>query len=883
MAITPTLEIGSEVGPYRIEQLIGRGGMGVVYRATDTRLGRPVALKLLSPEYSGDRRFRARFERESRLAASIDHGGIVPIYDAGDVDGLLYIAMRFVDGSDLAQLLRREGPLEPDRALGLVGQLAEALDAAHERGLIHRDVKPSNALVAREGTREHVYLADFGLTKTSGPESVTASGQVMGTVAYMAPEVIRGEPPGPAADLYALGCVLFECLTGEVPFTGTNEAAVIYAHLESPPPRPRDRAPGLPAGLDAVLARSMAKEPDERFESGAAMVEAADVALGHATARRTRGRRRARPRRRGVVAAVGVAAVAVTVAAVWPEGDRKIAAIESDAVAVIDPGERSLRAKVELDGPPSAVAAAPNAIWVAGDRDGTVSRIDPETHTIRQTVTVGHGQSALAADRSGVWVANRQDGTIKLVSADTNAVADTFKLGSPTDACLLDGDVWVAGAGAGAVTRLDPDAHRPRDVPIDGNPLAVACGAGGVWAVSDSGRLNRIDPATNAVRSGVDVGAGASALAVGGNDVWVANSIAGTVSRVNAERAAVTAVVPLGPTDEPVAVAVGAGGVWVANRRGQTLARIDPERPAVAERFRLGNEPRALTIVKDRLWVAVAATGAGHRGGTLRVQVQGRRSEGTELDPAMSIQRLGLADAEHDERRADRLSAGRRIGWDDARARPRRACPRHPTAGARTGSPCAAASGSRTAGRCARATSSAASSDRWAPRRRPSAIWTASPRWRPTMRTARSRSVCGGRIPTSSTDWRCPTPSPCRPAPGRRRASSRRQGRTESRGGPEECKRVSNATASTGRGPPSRNRTGTRTSSTPSSASASARPSMRSAQGAQTGRGSTRRRGARRAATDRPGLVRETVPPRRSGCSSTPGFRRSTNPRPAAP
>ena len=660
MAITPILEIGSEVGPYRIEQLIGRGGMGVVYRATDMRLGRPVALKLLSPEYSGDRRFRARFERESRLAASIDHGGIVPIYDAGDVDGLLYIAMRFVDGSDLAQLLRRDGPLEPDRALGLVGQLAEALDAAHERGLIHRDVKPSNALVAREGTREHVYLADFGLTKTSGPESVTASGQLMGTVAYMAPEVIRGEPPGPAADLYALGCVLFECLTGEVPFTGTNEAAVIYAHLESPPPRPRDRAPGLPAGLDAVLARSMAKEPDERFESGAAMVEAADVALGHATARRTRGRRRARPRRRGVVAAVGVAAVAVTVAAVWPEGDRKIAAIESDAVAEIDPGERSLRAKVELDGPPSAVAAAPNAIWVAGDRDGTVSRIDPETHTIRQTIPVGHGQSALAADRSGVWVANRQDGTITLVSADTNDVADTFKLGSPTDACLLDGDVWVAGAGAGAVTRLDPDARRSRDVPIDGNPLAVACGAGGVWAVSDSGRLNRIDPATNAV-SGVDVGAGASALAVGGNDVWVANSIAGTVSRVNAERAAVTAVVALGPTDEPVAVAVGAGGVWVANRRGQTLARIDPdpERPAVAERFRLGSEPRALTIVEDRIWVAVAATGAGHRGGTLRVQVQGPPLGRDQLDPAISNsvqgrQMLSMTN--------DGLTAFRRVG-----------------------------------------------------------------------------------------------------------------------------------------------------------------------------------------------------------------------------
>ncbi len=340
---------------------------------------------------------------------------------------------------------------------------------------------------------------------------------------------------------------------------------------------------------------------------------------------------------------MGVAAVAATVAAVWPEGNGKIAAIEADAVAVIDPGERSLRAKVELDGPPSAVAAAPNAVWVAGDRDGTVSRIDPETHTIRQTIPVGHGQSALAADRRGVWVANRQDGTIKLVSADTNAVADTFTRGSPTDACLLDGDVWVAGAGAGAVTRLDPDAHRSRDVPIDGNPVAVACGAGGVWAVSDSGRLNRIDPATNAVRSGVDVGAGASALSIGGKDVWVANPIAGMVSRVNAERAAVTAVVPLAPTDQPVAVAVGAGGVWVANRRGQTLARIDPERPAVAERFRLGNEPRALTIVEDRLWVAVAATRRRPSRRHTASTGPGTAARREQLDPAMSHFGPGLA------------------------------------------------------------------------------------------------------------------------------------------------------------------------------------------------------------------------------------------------
>src|SRR4051794_27931653 len=356
MATTPIYGAGSEIGTFRIDALLGQGGMGVVYRAWDPRLERPVALKLLSPELSGDRRFRARFERESRLAASIDHGGIIPVYEAGEVDGQLYIAMRFVDGSDLAALLQAEGPLAPARVLELVGQLASALDAAHERGLIHRDVKPSNALVAREG---HVYLADFGLTKTSGPDAVTASGQVMGTVAYMAPEVIRGEEPTPASDLYALGCVLFECLTGDVPFQGPNAASVIYEHLELPPPR----IPGLPA-LDDVFARALAKDPGERFGSGAELIAAARAALSGPP------RRRRRSRRPAVAVAAALALAGAAAIVLWPGGSTSITTIRTDAIALIDTGGRSLRAQVELDGPPSAVAVGPDAIWVAGDRDG---------------------------------------------------------------------------------------------------------------------------------------------------------------------------------------------------------------------------------------------------------------------------------------------------------------------------------------------------------------------------------------------------------------------------------------------------------------------------------------------------------------------------------
>jgi ABC-type transport system substrate-binding protein/DNA-binding beta-propeller fold protein YncE len=623
MATTPIHDVGSSIGPYRIEELLGRGGMGVVYRATDLRLGRPVALKLLSPELSGDARFRARFERESHLAASIDHAGIIPVYEAGETDGLLYIAMRYVDGSDLAQLLRREGPLEPTRAIQLVGQLAEALDAAHARGLIHRDVKPSNVLVTREGPREHVYLADFGLTRTNSPDSVTASGQLMGTVSYMAPEVIRGEQPDSSADVYALGCVLFECLTGEVPFSGSNEAAVIYGHLETPPPSAHDRAARLPVALDPMITRALAKDPPERYDSGAAMMAAARVALGAAPAGRSARRGRRLSRRAVLIGAAALALAGAAVAASWPDADSKIAAIRNDAVAVIDPEERSLRAQVPLDSPPSAVAAAAGAIWVADARNGSVSRIDPATHTVRQTVSVGRGQSVLAAGRDGVWAANRQDGTISLISAATNTVVDKFTAGSPTDVCLLDGDVWVAGASPGAVLRRDPDTRRERRIPVGTNTSALACGAGGVWAVGDRGRLVQINPATNLVRHTLELGAGASVLAAGDEALWVANPLTDTVSRVDPGRGVVTATVTLRRADEPVALAVGAGGVWAANRRARTLTRIDPERAVEIDRFPLGNEPRGLTVVDGRLWVAVTAAGAGHRGGTLHVAFQG--------------------------------------------------------------------------------------------------------------------------------------------------------------------------------------------------------------------------------------------------------------------
>jgi tRNA A-37 threonylcarbamoyl transferase component Bud32 len=265
------LPVGVEVAGYRIESFVARGGMAEVYRARDLQLDRQVALKLLAPELAESESFRARFLRESRLAASIDHPHIIPIFAAGMADDLLYLAMRYVQGADLKALLAREGPLALDRAHLLLSQVGQALDAAHARDLVHRDVKPANVLVGAPGRDgvEHVYLSDFGLTKRSTSMSgLTAAGFVAGTIDYIAPEQISAKPVDPRADVYALGCVLYEALTGQVPYPRDHDAAVLYAHMFDPPPAVTALRPDLPEQVDAVLATAMAKHADDRYGSG---------------------------------------------------------------------------------------------------------------------------------------------------------------------------------------------------------------------------------------------------------------------------------------------------------------------------------------------------------------------------------------------------------------------------------------------------------------------------------------------------------------------------------------------------------------------------------------------------------------------------------------
>src|SRR5215213_7438213 len=254
-AFTP----GTTFANYRVESLLGRGGMGVVYLARDLSLDRPVALKLIAPDLAHDEQFRARFLREPRLAASLDHASVIPIYEAGEHEGQLYLAMRFVEGSDLRTLLDREGTLTPEHTLAILAQVAGALDAAHRRALVHRDIKPANVLLDED---EHVYLTDFGITKQLGGAS-TDTGRLVGTLDYLAPEQIRGDPVDGRSDGYALACGGYECLSGAPPFRRQTQAEALWAHLHEPPPS----LPGAQA-LDAVLGTALAKEKSERFATG---------------------------------------------------------------------------------------------------------------------------------------------------------------------------------------------------------------------------------------------------------------------------------------------------------------------------------------------------------------------------------------------------------------------------------------------------------------------------------------------------------------------------------------------------------------------------------------------------------------------------------------
>jgi DNA-binding beta-propeller fold protein YncE len=594
-------ELGTQFAGYRIDDVVGRGGMGVVYRATELALDRPVALKLIAPELAGDASFRERFLRESRLAASIDHAGILPVYTAGEADGELYLANRFVDGTDLRALLE-QGPLRPERALALVGQVADALDAAHARGLVHRDVKPGNVLV---DAADHCYLADFGLTKQLADGDAGESGLLAGSLDYLAPEQIRrGEVTG-RADQYALGCVLYELLAGTPPFRRETEARTLWAHMQEEP-TPLAAYPEL----EPVLARALAKEPGERYESCNAFVDDARAALGlgpsPGAVRRQRRRIGGRLLYLGA-ALLALAAVAVVLA--LTRGSSETAVAPPNSLGVVDPVSQELVAAIPVGNTPTEVAASDDWVWVLNSNDGagTISRIDPETQTRVSTFSVGGTVQNLLAAFGSLWVGTAE-GRVFRVEPSTDLVEDDWTLpNAGEESAFLRFDVGAGWLTAGpdavwagsfrAISRIDPETLQiePRRSAAWG-PMAY--GFGSLWVLGPE--LERLSPATMRRVATLNLPGDATDIATGLGAVWVADE-SEAVLRVDPRVESITQTYDVGGS--PLGVAVETDAVWAATE-ARTVARIDPRTDDVTD-VPVGGVPRALDGGAGAVWTSV--------------------------------------------------------------------------------------------------------------------------------------------------------------------------------------------------------------------------------------------------------------------------------------
>jgi YVTN family beta-propeller protein len=644
MKVDPRL--GTELAGYRIEEVIGRGGMGAVYLAEDLRLGRKVALKLLSPDLAEDERFRERFVRESRMAAGLEHPNIVPIYEAGEAHGVLFIAMRYIGGTDLKALIGSEGALEPSRALSFLGQVADALDTAHARGLVHRDVKPANVLIAPPpvpGAPEHAYLSDFGLTKRASSDSgITATGQFIGTIDYAAPEQFEGKALDGRTDVYSLACVMFECLTGKVPYERDQDAALMYAHLMAPVPSAREANPSLPESVDEVIGRGMAKSPDDRFATAGELIRSARAALGVASgdvsvAAPPGGAPQATPApppepqgdRRPLIGAAAVVAIALITGIVFavtrggggtraPRSNSSPAAGAARVVAFDTKSGKPAGAGVALGKGTGAVAVGFGSVWVANQDEDEVSRVDPATRKVVATVHVGNRPTGVAVGQGdpNVWVIT-SDG-VWAIDPLTNGVVATIKLTNlPLSVAVAQGSVWVtyktSDQSPEGLFRIDPNSRtvveriQMAEAPFSPSPVGLAVAPDAVWVVSPGlqvgttgGFLVRRDLAT---RSRTDRRIGIpAAIGLGSDSVWALQAD-GVVLRVDLSTSDVVA--RIGTAGGATAIAVGEDAVWVVNRSKGTITRIDPATNRAATPIRLGGKPSSVAVGEGAVWVCL--------------------------------------------------------------------------------------------------------------------------------------------------------------------------------------------------------------------------------------------------------------------------------------
>lgn len=652
------LESGTVFAGHRIETVAGRGGMGVVYRATQLALDRTVALKVIAAGLLEDQTVRARFVRESKIAASIDHPNVIPIYYAGEEQGIAYIAMRYVPGDDVRSLVRREGPLEPQRAAHLTAQLGSALDAAHTAGLVHRDIKPANVLL---GPDDHVYLTDFGLTKHAlSIAGTTKPGHWVGTLDYVAPEQIRGERVDARADVYALGCLLHYALTGVVPFQREGDEARLWAHLNDPPPKSSDR--GAPPAFDDVIARALAKDPEERYPSAGDLGRAARAAAANG-----------RPAYSERLVAKGAAAPveSPTVSAAKPALN-VIHQPELEAETLLqdrsNPGEKRrgvLLASALLAAAGAGLAAAiafgigddpnrsPTATPTQQASATAMPTAEPEALHVAGTFTIGRRPNVIRAYRDNVFVGSFLEPKMRIVSAQTGEVrAYAPQIGvGVTDGAFGFDKLWLAVSREHKLVPLDQRTGRPAGAPIalPFAPAAVATSKDAVWVgvVPGEGRpdqLIKIDPETGETLATVSYPYGIASLAASPSALWVAarrrarvqrsdlatgevqktirvgnsrsediayhdGAIWAATPKDNAVHRLTTAtgdVIPISVGQQPRQLTVGGGVVYVTNYSSSDLYTIDEERLQVAgDPLRLSVNPFSLALDAQRhtLWV----------------------------------------------------------------------------------------------------------------------------------------------------------------------------------------------------------------------------------------------------------------------------------------
>jgi streptogramin lyase len=622
--------LGSEFAGHRIEAVLGEGGMGVVYLARHLALDRDRALKVLAPALSGDERFRARFQRESRLAASIEHPNVIPVHEAGEEQGHLYLSMRLVEGRDLRDLVAEGGPLTPQATAEILDAVAGGLGAAHAAGLIHRDVKPANVLVGEGRDAGRVFLTDFGISRTArAGETVTRTGEIIGTADFVSPEQIAGEPVDERADIYALGAVVHFALTGSVPFPRETELATLFAHANAPRPRPAELRSDLPLALDSVVARAMAINPDDRFATAGELATAYDRALeGIETKPLARPpaaedpspardlRRWARPL--AVAAAVVLAGAGVT-ALLVAGGDEDDGGSGGGTSRSEASAPRTETVEIGADSAPVGITVGELRTWVAA-RDGSLviglERNDPAEADMEQ---IGVPSPVSVAQGGGsIWaISATQDVLYRLDPAIGERSEIQLPGGaSPSDIAFSGDDtVWITLEGTGRLARYDAGAQSLEFVTVCEEPRAVATGEGAVWIVcTGDNALAKVDPvALERVGANVELDSQPTDVDAGEGAVWVTDNQAATLTRVDPGAADEPAQIdgePVAGLNRPRGVKAGMGAVWVANAGDGTVLRYDPgSLTPIGEPIDVGEEPADIALGAGRAWTADQDTG----------------------------------------------------------------------------------------------------------------------------------------------------------------------------------------------------------------------------------------------------------------------------------